>query len=325
MTAYSQARRFAIAPMVDVTTSVFRRMVRALSKHSLLYTEMIAADAVLHGKSSLLDYKPCEQPLVLQIGASDENKLKEAVLKAVPRGFAAFNLNAGCPSDKVQSGAFGAVLMKDLKKLSALTKVMLENSPVPVSVKTRIGVDEEDSVDFTLSLVEAVNEAGCNEIILHARKAWLQGLSPKENRTVPPIDYERVYLIKRTFPRLHVTINGDIKTLEECLMHLNKVDGVMLGRAVLDNPLLLGCVDRVIFGDAEAPLLTADDILERMANLSSDLKEEGIPCKYLFMHLLNLYNGRPGARAYRKYLSDHMHDLGAGPELLQEAREKIRI
>ncbi len=325
MTSYSLARRFAVAPMVDVTTSVFRRMVRALSKHSLLYTEMIAADAILHGKSTLLDYDCCERPLVLQIGASDEAKLKDAIIKALPRGFAAINLNAGCPSDKVQSGAFGAVLMKDLKKLSSLVRVMADCSPGPVSVKTRIGVDEEDSVDFTLSLVEAISKAGCTEIVLHARKAWLQGLSPKENRTVPPIDYERVYLVKRTFPHLHVTLNGDIKTLDECLGHLQKVDAVMLGRALLDNPLLLGSVDNVIFGDAQAPILTADEILERMVQQAEVLQKEGIACKYLFMHLLNLYNGRPGARAYRKYLSDHMHDPGAGHSILLEAREKIRI
>ena len=209
------SERFSVAPMVDVTDSVFRRMARVMSQHCMLYTEMIAAEALVHEKYYLIDFKDEELPCCLQLGSADPKKLAVATKVGVEHGYSAINLNAGCPSDKVQSGNFGAILMKTPELIAQCYQAMAEAAgDVPVSVKTRIGVDELDSEEFTFKLMGTIYEAGCRHIIIHARKAWLNGLSPKENRTIPPLDYERVYKIKAAFPELKVTINGGINTLE---------------------------------------------------------------------------------------------------------------
>lgn len=308
--------------MVDVTNSTFRRMARILSKKALLYTEMIAADALCHEKYHLIDFKDEELPLVLQLGGNDEAKLAKASQIGEKRGYSAINLNAGCPSDKVQSGAFGAVLMHDPKKLQSLVKAMIESVSIPVSVKTRIGVDEKDSFDFTVELVSSIYEAGCREITLHARKAWLNGLSPKENRTIPPLDYERVYAIKSMFPDLHVTINGGITSIEECKAQLQKVDGVMLGRAIIDNPYLLAFVDREIYGE-DVEVKTRDELLAEFVELAKVMQSEGTALHHLFRHLLGLYQGIRGAKRFRRHLSDYMTSPTVQPALLFEAREAM--
>lgn len=308
--------------MVDVTNSTFRRMARILSKKALLYTEMIAADALCHEKYHLIDFKDEELPLVLQLGGNDEAKLAKASQIGEKRGYSAINLNAGCPSDKVQSGAFGAVLMHDPKKLQSLVKAMIESVSIPVSVKTRIGVDEKDSFDFTVELVSSIYEAGCREITLHARKAWLNGLSPKENRTIPPLDYERVYAIKSMFPDLHVTINGGITSIEECKAQLQKVDGVMLGRSIIDNPYLLAFVDREIYGE-DVEVKTRDELLAEFVELAKVMQQEGTALHHLFRHLLGLYQGIRGAKRFRRHLSDYMTSPTVQPSLLLEAREAM--
>lgn len=315
-------RLFSVAPMVDVTNSTFRRMARILSKKALLYTEMIAADALCHEKYHLIDFKDEELPLVLQLGGNDEAKLAKASQIGEKRGYSAINLNAGCPSDKVQSGAFGAVLMHEPKKLQSLVKAMIESVSIPVSVKTRIGVDEKDSFDFTVELVSSIYEAGCREITLHARKAWLNGLSPKENRTIPPLDYERVYAIKSMFPDLHVTINGGITTIDECKAQLQKVDGVMLGRAIIDNPYLLALVDREIYGE-EVDVKTRDVLLSEFVELAKVMQSEGTALHHLFRHLLGFYQGMRGAKRFRRHLSDYMTSPTVQPSLLLEAREAM--
>lgn len=315
-------RLFSVAPMVDVTNSTFRRMARILSKKALLYTEMIAADALCHEKYHLIDFKDEELPLVLQLGGNDEAKLAKASQIGEKRGYSAINLNAGCPSDKVQSGAFGAVLMHEPKKLQSLVKAMIESVSIPVSVKTRIGVDEKDSFDFTVELVSSIYEAGCREITLHARKAWLNGLSPKENRTIPPLDYERVYAIKSMFPDLHVTINGGITSIEECKAQLQKVDGVMLGRAIIDNPYLLAFVDREIYGE-DVEVKTRDELLAEFVELAKVMQQEGTALHHLFRHLLGLYQGIRGAKRFRRHLSDYMTSPTVQPALLFEAREAM--
>lgn len=315
-------RLFSVAPMVDVTNSTFRRMARILSKKALLYTEMIAADALCHEKYHLIDFKDEELPLVLQLGGNDEAKLAKASQIGEKRGYSAINLNAGCPSDKVQSGAFGAVLMHDPKKLQSLVKAMIESVSIPVSVKTRIGVDEKDSFDFTVELVSSIYEAGCREITLHARKAWLNGLSPKENRTIPPLDYERVYAIKSMFPDLHVTINGGITSIEECKAQLQKVDGVMLGRAFIDNPYLLAFVDREIYGE-DVEVKTRDELLAEFVELAKVMQQEGTALHHIFRHLLGLYQGIRGAKRFRRHLSDYMTSPTVQPALLFEAREAM--
>ena len=222
-----KADRFAIAPMIDVTNSAFRRFARILTKRSMLYTEMIAAEALVHGKLNLIAYDKVELPCVLQLGGSDPKKLAQAAKIGEDQGYSAINLNAGCPSDKVQSGSFGAILMKTPEVIAKAVAAMQEAVKIPVTVKTRIGVDEQDSFEDTLKIVKTIYDSGCRHIILHARKAWLNGLSPKENRTVPPLDYERVYAMRELFPDLYMTINGGILTIAECLAQLQKVDAVM--------------------------------------------------------------------------------------------------
>ena len=317
------AMRFSVAPMIDVTDSIFRRLARIFSTQCMLYTEMIAADAIIHGKHHLLDLKENELPCVLQLGGSDPSKLAKAAKVGQSFGYTEINLNAGCPSDKVQSGNFGAILMKTPDLIADCVKAMQDAVSVPVTVKTRIGVDEEDSVDFTLNLIDTIVKSGCTHVILHARKAWLNGLSPKENRTIPPLDYDRVYLIKRTFPNLKVTINGGILTLDEAKFHLSKVDGVMLGRAIIDNPYLLSKVDNEIF-NLDTPLLSREEILYKAVDLAATLQAEGHAVHHMMRHLLCLFNGCPGARLYRRYLSENMTALGAGPKVLLDAYQAMQ-
>lgn len=317
------SERFSVAPMVDVTDSVFRRMARVMSQHCMLYTEMIAAEALVHEKYYLIDFKDEELPCCLQLGSADPKKLAVATKVGVEHGYSAINLNAGCPSDKVQSGNFGAILMKTPELIAQCYQAMAEAAgDVPVSVKTRIGVDELDSEEFTFKLMGTIYEAGCRHIIIHARKAWLNGLSPKENRTIPPLDYERVYKIKAAFPELKVTINGGITTMEQCQELLTRVDGVMLGRAIIDNPYLLATVDQELFA-AKAPVLTREEVLGAMVELGAQLQSEGKALHFLCRHLLGLFNGCANSRLYRRYLSEHMTQKDVRPDILLKAHQAM--
>lgn len=319
---FTGADRFSVAPMIDVTDSTFRRMARALCKECMLYTEMIAADALYHGRDFLIDYKDEEQPCTLQLGGSDPKKLAVAAKMGFERGYSAINLNAGCPSDKVQSGNFGAVLMKTPEVIASCFKAMQESVNIPVTVKTRIGVDDEDSFEFTCRLIDTIYEAGCRHIIVHARKAWLNGLSPKENRSIPPLDYGRVYAMKQRHSDLRITINGGILTLDECQEHLKHVDGVMLGRAIIDNPYLLCSVDSTLYGHKDE-IKSREQVLYEMAYMADALVSEGIALHHFARHLLGLFNGINGARAYRRYLSEHITKKGADGNVLREAFLKI--
>lgn len=306
--------KFAVAPMVDVTDSIFRRMARIMCKDAILYTEMIAADALVHEKYHLIDFKEVEPPVCLQLGGSDPKKLAFATKAGVDRGYQAINLNAGCPSDKVQSGNFGAVLMKTPKLIAECYQAMQEAAgSVPVSVKTRIGVDELDSEDFTFELMGTIYEAGCRHIIVHARKAWLSGLSPKENRSVPPLDYERVYKIKNAFEGLKITINGGITTIDQCKEQLTKVDGVMLGRAVIDDPYIMCSVDKELFGTGSDEIMSREQVIEEVIKLGEEIVAEGRPVHLLYRHILGLFNGCPNSRLFRRYMSEHMTKMGASP------------
>lgn len=314
--------------MVDVTDSVFRQMARLMTKKAMLYTEMIASDAIINGRANLLDFEEVETPVCLQLGGSEPKKLYEAARVGALRGYQAINLNAGCPSDKVQSGNFGAVLMKTPKLIAECYQAMVEGvaaagRSIPVSVKTRIGVDELDSKEFTFELMGTIYEAGCRHIIVHARKAWLKGLSPKENRSIPPLDYERVYEVKKLYPELFVTINGGILTFEDCHEHLKHVDGVMLGRAVIDNPFLLTGVDKEIFGDEASQFACADELIDPLVALGNKLSAEGKAIHFLYRHVLGLFTGQSGARLYRRYLSEHMTKKGATADVLRYAYEAM--
>ena len=308
--------------MVDVTTPAFRRAARIFTKDATLYTEMIAAQAIVHGRLSLLEFAPEELPLVLQLGGSEPRMLARAAREGEKAGFSAINLNAGCPSDKVQSGDFGAVMMKDPGHLASCVAAMQDAVSIPVTVKTRIGVDDLDSEEFTEKLIGAIYSTGCRHVVIHARKAWLNGLSPKENRTVPPLDYPRVYRLKEIFPDLAITINGGITTIGQCREHLSRVDGVMLGRALVDNPYIMAYVDSEIFGDGSA-VKPREQILEEAMELASRFKSEGQPFRRLGQHFLNLFASCGGSRRYRQYLSSHMGDEdGAG--VLAEAYAQMK-
>ena len=318
---FSEADRFSAAPMVDVTTSAFRRACRLYTRKAMLYTEMIAADAITHGRLSLLEFDPAEQPLTLQLGGCVPEALAAAAKEGEKAGFAAINLNAGCPSDKVQSGAFGAVMMKDPEHLASCVKAMQDAVSIPVSVKTRIGVDDLDSPEFTRTLIGAIYSTGCRHVIIHARKCWLKGLSPKENRSVPPLDYARVYGLKQDFPDLYITINGGIASIEQCLECLKHVDGVMLGRALIDNPDLMARVDSEIFNDGSA-VKTRGQILAEAQDLAARFEAEGHRFRHLGQHFLNLFASVPGSKRYRRYLSLHLSEPG-GAQILKEAYAQL--
>jgi tRNA-dihydrouridine synthase A len=313
------AHRLSVAPMLDWTDRDFRYFLRLISKETLLYTEMVTTGALIYGqRARFLAHDDLEMPVALQLGGSDPHDLATCAKMGEESGYAEINLNVGCPSDRVQSGSFGACLMEHPNTVAEAVNAMKSVVDIPVTVKTRLGIDELDSYEFLADFVGQVSEAGCELFILHARKAWLSGLSPKENRDVPPLDYERVYQIKRDFPSLHIDINGGIQTLEEANQHLNQVDGVMMGRAIYHDPYLLSEADACIFGQ-EANRSTRHDIIEQFLPYVEQRMKEGRPIKSITRHLLGLFQGQPGARAWRRHISQHAHQKGAGIEVLTDA------
>ncbi len=315
--------RLCVAPMMEWTDRHCRTFHRMLTRRTLLYTEMETTGAILHGdRERLLALPPGQNPVALQIGGSDARALAEAARIGASFGYDEINLNVGCPSDRVQRGRFGAALMAEPKTVARGVAAMIDAVPahVLVSVKCRIGIDDLDSSEHLARFVERVAEAGCRLFIVHARKAWLQGLSPKENRTAPPLDHERVHWLKRTFPELTIVLNGGIESLDEARAHLGAVDGVMLGRAAYHNPWLLAEADARIFGEAGAAL-TRRDVVQRLAAYIDAERARGVRLHQITRHVLGLYHGRPGARAFRRHLSENAHREGAGPEVLIEAME----
>jgi tRNA-dihydrouridine synthase A len=311
------SRTFSVAPMMDWTDSPCRVLHRALSRHALLYTEMVTAEAVLHGdRARLLGFDAAEHPLALQLGGSDPARLAQAAKVAADFGYDEINLNIGCPSDRVQSGRFGACLMQAPALVADCVSAMRAAVSLPVTVKCRIGVDEQDPETALRALIDACVAAGATVFAVHARKAWLAGLSPKENRDVPPLDYELVYRVKRERPHLHISINGGIETLDQAQAHLAHVDGVMLGRAAYQNPALLAEVDARLFGDAPRNL---DAAVEVYCDYVERRLAKGARLHSLIKPMLGLYNGRPGARLFRRHLSENAVRDGAGITVLREA------
>lgn len=314
--------RFAVAPMMDWTDSPCRVLHRCLTRHALLYTEMVTAEAVLHGdRPRLLGFETCEHPVALQLGGSDPAKLAAASKIAADFGYDEINLNVGCPSDRVQSGRFGACLMREPQLVADCVAAMRAAVPIPVTVKCRIGVDDQDPEQSLRTLIEACAGAGVSIFAVHARKAWLEGLSPKENRDVPPLDYPLVYRVKRERPDLTIVINGGIESLEQAAEHLAHVDGVMLGRAAYQNPALLAQVDARFFGAApvglEAAVQTYCDHVEQQL-------AKGARLHPLIKPMLGLYNGRPGARLFRRHLSENAVRTDAGITVLREALDFVK-
>lgn len=318
------SRRFSVAPMMEWTDRHCRVFHRHLSRHALLYTEMVTAEAVRHGdRERLLGFSEVEHPVALQLGGSDPVAMAEAARIAEDRGYAEVNINVGCPSDRVQSGTFGACLMRTPETVGRVVEAMARAVSIPVTVKCRIGVDDQDPEAALDALVDAVTDAGCRSVTVHARKAWLQGLSPKENRDVPPLDYDRVYRLKAARPGLEVIINGGIADLDQAATHLAQVDGVMIGRAAYQTPWLLSEVDAALFG-APAREIDRHAVVEAMAEYAARMAvERGTPVRSVAKHMVGLFQGLPGARAWRRALSETMHSEDAGPEVLLHAAARV--
>ncbi len=313
--------RLSVAPMMDWTDRHCRRFHRQFTRRALLYTEMITAAAVMHGpRARLLAHDAAEHPLALQLGGSEPAALAEATAAARDLGFAEINLNVGCPSDRVQSGCFGAALMRTPELVADCVAAMIDAAgPVPVSVKCRIGVDDQDPEAVLPAFLRTVSEAGVRSFAVHARKAWLQGLSPKENREVPPLDYGLVFRMKAAFPELTIALNGGVSGIDAALDALGRgVDGVMIGRAAYHAPALLGEVDRRVFG-ADGPDVTAEAAVRAMLPYIEAERTAGTPLNAITRHMLGAFQGRPGARAWRRTLSEGAHRPGAGPDLVERA------
>lgn len=317
----SLTHRLCVAPMMEWTDRHCRVFHRQLTRRALLYTEMVTAEAVLHGdRARLLGFEAIEQPLALQLGGSDPAKLAAAARIGADMGYDEINLNVGCPSDRVQDGRFGACLMAEPELVAECVAAMRAVVPagIAVTVKCRIGIDEQDGEADFQRFVDTVSRAGCGIFIVHARKAWLKGLSPKENREIPPLDYDRVHRLKRARPDLVIVINGGITTLTEAQAHLTHVDGVMLGRAAYQTPYILADVDRVLFGDAGPPPARADVVEAMLPYIARHLASGG-RLNNITRHMLGLYHGRPRARAFRRHLSEHAIGAAARMDVLTEA------
>ncbi|WP_049853829.1 tRNA dihydrouridine(20/20a) synthase DusA [Dickeya fangzhongdai] len=317
--------RFSVAPMLDWTDRHCRYFHRLLSHNALLYTEMVTTGAILHGKGDYLAYSEEEHPLALQLGGSDPAALAQCAALAEQRGYDEVNLNVGCPSDRVQNGRFGACLMAEAQLVADCVKAMRERVGIPVTVKTRIGIDDQDSYEFLCDFIRTVSEqSGCDTFIVHARKAWLSGLSPKENREIPPLDYPRVYQLKRDFPSLTLAINGGVKTLAEAQQHLQHVDGVMVGREAYQNPGMLAQVDSELFGaDSIAP--DQADVVRAMYPYIERELSGGASLGHITRHMLGLFQGVPGARQWRRYLSENAHKPGADAAVVERALALVNI
>ncbi|NTE86325.1 tRNA dihydrouridine(20/20a) synthase DusA [Agrobacterium rubi] len=316
---------FAVAPMIDWTDTRCRFLHRQLSHHALLYTEMIVADAIIHGlRDKLLGYHPQEHPVALQLGGSDPAKLSEAVKIASDYGYDEINLNVGCPSDRVQSGTFGACLMREPETVARCVAAMKAVATVPVTVKCRIGVDDQEPETVLPDFIARVVAAGADAVWIHARKAWLQGLSPKENRDVPPLDYALVYRMKQENPGVFIGINGGITDLEQAEEHLKHMDGVMLGRAAYHNTCILADVDHRVYGEAA----TAPDwmrLRDTMMDYAQDYIDKGGRLNHVTRHMVGLFQGLPGARRFRQILSSDATRPGAGPEVIAAAFAAINF
>jgi tRNA-dihydrouridine synthase A len=308
--------------MMDWTDRHCRFLMRLLSPSVGLYTEMVTAQALKFGDAAkLLRFHPGEHPVALQLGGSEPLLMAAAAKRGAEEGYDEININVGCPSDRVQSGQFGACLMATPRQVAHCVQAMRDATDVPVTIKTRIGIDDQDSETFLRTFIETNVEAGCSKFVVHARKAILQGLSPKENRTVPPLDYERVYGLKRMYPELRIILNGGITTLDECRRHLRHVDGVMIGRQAYHQPWFLTELEAA-FGGGEIPADRVSVVLNMLPYIESELSE-GVLLKHITRHMLGLFAGQPGARHWRRSLSENAHRRGAGLEVVEQALEKL--
>lgn len=315
------ASRLSVAPMMDWTDRHCRYLHRQFSRRALLYTEMVTSPALVRGQAThLLDHDQSEHPVAVQLGGSDPAELAEATAISWEAGYQEVNLNVGCPSDRVQSGCFGAVLMRDPDLVARCVAAMIAASPAEVTVKCRIGVDDDEPHEVLPLFLGKIADAGVRRVTIHARKAWLQGLSPKENREVPPLDYPLVYTMKARFPALHLSLNGGVTSLSEAKAHLAEgVDGVMVGRAAYHTPeAILAAADQAIYGEDIAPTETRDVIAAMRTYLAQHVASGG-RAHSVTRHMLGLFAGKPGARAWRRHLSTAAARPDAGADVLDEA------
>ncbi len=318
-------RRFCVAPMLDWTDRHERYLLRLISKHAVLYTEMITTGALIHGDAKrYLKYNKEEHPVALQLGGSEPKAMALCAKMAEDYGYDEVNINVGCPSDRVQNGAFGACLMAEPELVAENVIAMQKAVNIPVTVKNRIGIDDMDEYQGLYRFLKIVSEAGCNTFIIHARKAWLKGLSPKQNRDVPPLNYELVYQMKKEFPQLDIIINGGIKTLEQSETHLKHVDGIMMGREVYHNPFIMKAVDEKLYKEPAANNISQEKILEHYLSYMQEQLEQGVYLKHMSRHLLGLFAGQAGAKAWRRHISENAYKDNAGIDVIRSAAEFLK-
>lgn len=313
----------SVAPMMDRTDRHFRYFMRQITRRTLLYTEMVTSAAIMHGdRHYLLDFSAAEKPLALQLGGDDPKALALCAQIATDMGYDEINLNVGCPSDRVQSGNFGACLMAQPERVAECVAAMRQAGSIPVTVKHRIGIDDCDAYEDMVKFVATVAAAGCDRFSVHARKAWLQGLSPKENRDVPPLRYADVYRLKQDFPQLVIEINGGIQTLAQAQDHLRQVDAVMIGRAAYDNPFLFASADQLIYGE-DSPPPTPESIVDAMLPYIVHWTKQGQKLHKITRHMLQLFAGQPGSRQWKRCLTERSSKVGAGVEVVQLALSQV--
>ena len=324
MAGCTTPEKVSIAPMMDWTDRHCRYFMRLLSPGARLYTEMVTAAALQYGDAAkLLRFDPGEHPVVLQVGGSDPQMMASAAKMGADAGFDEININVGCPSDRVQSGQFGACLMSSPELVARCVEKMRSACAIPITIKTRIGIDNHDDYEFLRNFIGVNIDAGCTTYIVHARKAILSGLSPKENRTVPPLNYPHVYRLKKEFPELRIVLNGGVASIDDCREHLQHVDGVMIGRQAYHQPWFLTELEREFGADPEAGAMTREDAIRQMLPYIERECADGAELKHITRHLLGLFAGQPGARAWRRYLSEHAHLPGAGVAVLESALAKL--
>ena len=321
-TAYNY--RLSVAPMLDWTDRHCRYFHRLLTKETLLYTEMVTTGAIIHGKQDFLAYNEEENPVALQLGGCNPEDMARCAALAQERGYNEVNINVGCPSDRVQNGSFGACLMAEPQLVAECVEAMRSATILPVTVKSRIGIDDLDSYDALVNFIEVVSSAGCETFIVHARKAWLSGLSPKQNREVPPLRYDIVQQIKQDFPQLEIIINGGVTGLEQTKELLQTLDGVMIGREAYHNPYLLAEVDNLLY-QRNAAIKTRHEIVLELIPYIQDQLRKGVKLHSITRHILGLFHGIAGARAWRRELSEKAPKAGADEKVVLQALNLVRL
>jgi tRNA-dihydrouridine synthase A len=315
-------RTISVAPMLDWTDKHCRYFLRQISQHALLYTEMVTTGAIIFGKGDYLAFNQEEHPVALQLGGSNPVDMARCAAEAQKYGYDEVNINVGCPSDRVQNGRFGACLMAEPETVAACINSMQAEVDIPVTVKSRIGIDDMDEYQDLTRFIDVVASSGCDTFIVHARKAWLKGLSPKQNRDVPPLMYDRVYQLKQQFPDLHISLNGGVKTLDDVSLHLKHLDGVMIGREVYSNPFILAEVDKRFYQDNSITKTRPEVVMAMLPYIEQQITQGARPW-HIARHMLGLFQGQPGGRIWRRYLSQNGTKANVGVELLTDALDVL--